>query len=101
MNWFSVALGAIGAVLAGAPVWGPILYKFLKGRRDLGRQDRQDLLSAHESFGAAMQQRLDALRLRLDTAEDTIRLLEREAGECQASKAALAAELAELKGRQT
>ena len=101
MNWFSVLIGALGAFIAGAPVWGPVLYKFLKGRRDLGRQDRLDLLSAHESFGAAMQERLNGLRVRLDEAENTIRLLEREAGECQASKAALAAELAELKGRQT
>ena len=99
MDWFSVALGAVGAVLAGSPVWGPVLYKFAKGRRDLGRQDRMDLLSAHESFGAAMQQRLEALRVRLDEAENTIRLLERENGECQAKQAMMAAELAALKGK--
>ena len=100
MDWFSAMLGAAGAVVAGAPVWGPVLYKFLKGKADAARQDRVDLISAHETFGSSMQQRVDLLRVRLDAAELEIRRLERENGECSATRAALMAELAALKEKQ-
>lgn len=86
----------VAAITSLCVALAPHIYRFVSGRAALMKAEHESLAAERDRVEAGMQARLDAYRLRLDAAEDTIRKHERAIGECEARDAAKAERIAFL-----
>lgn len=99
MEWIPVLSALLGALAGAIVTVTPSVIRLLSGKVESDRQNRLDILAAHERFEVSMQSRLDDYRARLDKQQEKIEVLEQENGECKAANKYLQEQVDELKRR--